>query len=123
MPGTNYHIQEDIIGFFFTSRGFKAKAIKEIMREKLGTNRPVEGIKSRVQAIRHQIVDEYHYDPRNSTTRRWNLDFTDLWIITRGLPRDTVIYLVTIDEDTADAIQGVSICISKDIMFINNKCW
>ena len=114
-PGaTVYHVQEDIIAFFFSSRGFAAETVKAIMRVKVGTNRSEGGIIAKVRHIRRKMVDQGYRDPWYQPTREWDLDTVDAWIVNTRVPRFDILELVTIDTYTAAAIELVSDGISLE---------
>ena len=112
MPrGPSYSAREDVIILFFRSRRLNETVIGEILRVKLGSSRSWSSIWHRVQVINRQVRDDGYGWPYDQSSNEWDLDAVDAWLaaLMRRRSRSELLNLVSIDADTADAIERVSI--------------
>ena len=57
--------------------------------------------------IRYRLDDNYDLDPYDRSTGEWDLHFIDTWIVSMNIRRNVILKLVSIDADSADAIENV----------------
>ena len=78
MPGDRYTPAEDVIIFYFLSRGAMYELVEKLLLLKTGTVRTTDGIKSRVRTVRQNFVDNNQRDP--FVLEQWDRQLVDTWL-------------------------------------------
>ena len=117
-----YTDQEDAIILFFSSRRLDINVIREILWVKLRSDRSWDSVGRRLGAIQRDMRNGGYGSPHSRGSVVWDLDAVDAWLAawTPRHRRSELLELVSIDADTADAIEHVSIGIpleEEDTLF------
>lgn len=101
MPGPLWRDDETVVLIFFQSRKVCHEACRKLIERKCGTHRDLTGIRGRLASVRGSFGDLW-----NPTSRQWNLEAVDQWLLKQDVAN--VGTLTSLEPDDQHIIAEVS---------------